>query len=89
MEDIPKSVILVLLVITVLVSVLGTWTVMDQLSGSKIQVDVQPAPSIVAGGKVSFTPIDPNAVEEGYDPLPVKGTGGYVSLGFEEPKEGN
>lgn len=34
-EDIPKRVILVLLVLTIMISVLGTWTVLDAVSGAQ------------------------------------------------------
>ena len=88
MEDIPKSVILVLLVITVLVSVLGTWTVMDQLSGSNIPVEVQSAGETPVGGRISFHPIDPNSINE-EESLLVKDEAAVISLGFEEPKEEN
>lgn len=55
-EDIPKRVILVLLVLTIVISVLGTWTVLDAASsaGPVITQDN-------SKGQVSLAIIDPNA----------------------------
>lgn len=36
-QDIPKKVILVLLILTVVISVLGTWTVLDAVSSARIE----------------------------------------------------
>jgi len=84
MDDIPRSVILVLLIITVLISVLGTWTVMDQLSSTKVPVNVQPAPNTQGGGLIRFHAIDPNTLPE---PQAQVGTNGIITFKVEEPKE--
>ncbi|MFH1399341.1 MAG: hypothetical protein ABIG95_04495 [Candidatus Woesearchaeota archaeon] len=47
--DIPKRVILVLVVLTIVISVLGTWTVMDAVSRSSTY-----EPKSVAKGTVSL-----------------------------------
>jgi len=36
MKDIPKSIVVILLVLVVIISVLGTWTVLDEIEKSKI-----------------------------------------------------
>ena len=38
MEDIPKSIIVILLILTVVISVLGTWTVLDEIEKSKMKI---------------------------------------------------
>jgi len=35
MDDIPKSIIIILLILTVVISVLGTWTVIDEVEKTK------------------------------------------------------
>ena len=54
-EDIPKRVILVLLILTIVISVLGTWTVLDAASSARPMVTKDKS-----GGQVSLTIIDPN-----------------------------
>jgi heme/copper-type cytochrome/quinol oxidase subunit 2 len=44
-DDIPKRVILVLLILTIVVSVLGTWTVLDAVSSTQ----PKPSPSQTEG----------------------------------------
>ena len=59
-HDIPKRVILVLVVLTIVISVLGTWTVMDAVS----RAPEYKAPKSVSTGTVSLEIIDPYAKEE-------------------------
>ncbi len=53
-EDIPKATIAVLLVLTILVSVIGTWTVLESIS---IKENTTPIKKIVRAseGNVKFT----------------------------------
>jgi hypothetical protein len=81
MDDIPRSVILVLLVITVLISVLGTWTVMDQLSSAKVPVQVQKPGDNSGSAYASLTLMDPNA------PKATESGAGYASITYQPPKE--
>jgi len=57
MEDIPKGVILVLLIITVLISVLGTWTVLDQISSTHVQYVGEDKP--IANARIGIMVNDP------------------------------
>ena len=60
-DDISKQTIAVLLVLVTVLSVLGTWSVLNEINKIK---DFQPAPgpgASVAQGKVQFTILDPNA----------------------------
>ena len=76
-EDVPKTIILSLLILTVLISVLGTWTVMDRLNDVKVNyVDDSGKTS---EGQVSYKVIDPNDIPE----TPT----GKVTFTFDEPKE--
>ena len=59
--DVSKKTVLVLLVITVLVSVVGTWTVLNSLSSSNVEWTAQSQP---AGGEVSLNVIAPAAPME-------------------------
>jgi len=36
MKDIPKSIVVILLVLVVIISVLGTWTVLDEIEKNKL-----------------------------------------------------
>ena len=36
MKDIPKSIVIILLVLVVVISILGTWTVLDEIEKSRI-----------------------------------------------------
>lgn len=36
MKDIPKSIVVILLVLVVVISVLGTWTVLDEIEKNKL-----------------------------------------------------
>ena len=36
MKDIPKSIVIILLVLVVVISILGTWTVLDEIEKSKL-----------------------------------------------------
>ena len=86
MDDVPKGIILVLLVITVLISVLGTWTVLDQVSTLR---EVQPAAAEAPPkqAQVGIKIIDPDAYEKPVKP--VAPATGMVGLQFiEEPKGG-
>ena len=52
-EDIPKRVILVLLILTVVISILGTWTVLDAVSSARIE-------QTSSQGQVSIGILTPN-----------------------------
>jgi len=71
MDDIPKGVILVLLIITVLISVLGTWTVLDQVTNTNVRYVVADRPESTAhiGIKVINPPSPkvPTKVDAGAD----------------------
>ncbi len=83
MDDIPKSIILVLLFITVLISVLGAWTVLDKMNS------VQARQVVIMNGddnaKVSLKVLDPNALAL---PRPQPQDSGIVSLVVMEPPGG-
>ena len=66
-EDVSRTTIFVLVVLTLLISVLGTWTVVNQLSFAPVS-RVAPAPP--ASGEVGFTVQRP--------PPPVTATGKVV-----------
>jgi hypothetical protein len=76
-EDVPKTIILSLLILTVLISVLGTWTVMDKLNSMKVNYVSQQHP---AQGKVMFKFAEPSHKE-------ASPATGKVVFKFEEPKE--
>ena len=82
MDDIPKGIILVLLIVTVLISVLGTWTVMDQLTGMRVPYTPQEKAS--AKGIVAIKLIDPDAPAPP-PPEPALATGD-VALQIIEPE---
>jgi amino acid transporter len=85
MDDIPKGIILVLLIITVLISVLGTWTVLDQVNSMRA---VQPTagPKSSATAQVGITIIDPDAPRAVREPSLATGR---VSLMILNPEEAN
>jgi len=58
-EDIPKRVILVLLVLTIVISVLGTWTVLDAVSKAAPSL---PPSKVEANVKLNILP--PNTVQQ-------------------------
>ncbi len=72
MDDIPKGIILVLLIITVLISVLGTWTVLDQVNSLKGAQPVIQEKS-TSSAQVAIKIIDPNAPRP--EPKTAKATG--------------
>ncbi len=77
-EDVPKTIILSLLIVTVLISVLGTWTVMDKLNSMKVKYVSEQQP---AQGKVMFKFSEPRVRKE------ASPTTGKVIFKFEQPKE--
>lgn len=87
MEDIPKGIIIVLLIITVLISVLGTWTVLDQLSEVRVQQVVKPSGSPTGTAEVSITVLDPNAPKA--PPKTSSATGEVAITVLEPPRGGN
>ena len=58
-QDVSKLTILVLLVLTILVSILGTWTVMSSLTAPVPDQTKQPTPS--GNGMVSIDIVRPEA----------------------------
>ena len=75
-DDIPKRVILVLLILTIVISVLGTWTVLDAVSTARPK-----APS-KAQANVKLGILDPNTVPE--EPAPKESTAqGVVGITIE------
>ncbi len=54
MKDIPKSIIIILLVLVVVISVLGTWTVLDEIEKSKVK------PSSSSTGQVRLQILNPD-----------------------------
>jgi hypothetical protein len=80
-DDVPKTIILSLLVLTVLISVLGTWTVMDKLNGVKVKlVNTE---DTTAQGNVKFTYINPTNEA----PKTIAPAVGEVTFKYEQPKE--
>jgi hypothetical protein len=81
-EDIPKRVLLVLLVLTIVVSVLGTWTVLDTVSRAQPRL-----PPSKAEGNVKINILPPNTIEQ--EPAPQKTQSqGVVGLTILEQKGG-
>jgi len=82
MDDIPKSIILVLLFITVLISVLGAWTVLDKMNS------VQGRQVVIfngdANGKVGLAVQNPNGQQQALPPQ----DSGLVSLVILDPQGG-
>ncbi len=58
-EDIPKRVIFVLLILTIVISVLGTWTVLDAVSSAQPRA----LPS-TAQGNVNINILPPNSGQQ-------------------------
>ena len=54
MKDIPKSIVIILLVLVVVISVLGTWTVLDEIEKNKV------LPQSSATGQVRLQILNPN-----------------------------
>ena len=84
MDDIPKSVILALLFITLLISVLGAWTVLDSMNSKQRVTYIRQFKSSDSG-MVSLTVLDPNA------PIPppkVTQATGEVAITVYEPQGG-
>lgn len=50
-EEIPKKLVMVVLIIAIVLSILGTWITLDALSSKNEVYYVQPAPN----GKVGFS----------------------------------
>ncbi|RLE43073.1 hypothetical protein DRJ48_01950 [Candidatus Woesearchaeota archaeon] len=84
MDDIPKGIILVLLIITVLISVLGTWTVMDQLS--EVRVKYVPQGKTVDGAEISLRVETPH--EQVPEPPKEVDTSAELSITILEPRKG-
>ena len=57
-REIPKSIVVILLVLTVIISILGTWTVLDELERAKM------APTVPSNGvgHVRFRIINPGQI---------------------------
>jgi hypothetical protein len=72
-EDLPKSIVVALIILAVFISVFGTWTVLNEINSGRAVV-TQDNP--VQGGKVSIGIIDP--------PSAYATAGGKVSLNIEE-----
>jgi len=53
MKDLPKSIVIMLLVLVVVISVLGTWTVLDEIEKTKL------AKQTTATGKVRLNILNP------------------------------
>ncbi len=83
MEDIPKGIILVLMIITVLISVLGTWTVLDQLTSIKVHYLAPEVHKNTAAGYIQLTYAGP----EQQPPRETSATG-YITLIYEQPEGG-
>ena len=60
-EDIPKMVILVLLVLTIIISALGTWTVLDAVS--RAQPSMVPESRTRGDVMINILPTEPGAEE--------------------------
>ncbi len=54
-EDISKNTVLVLVVLTIVISLLGTWTVISEATQLKVGGNSVESPSGPAQGKVSIT----------------------------------
>ncbi len=64
MKDIPKSLVVILLILVIVISVLGTWTVLDEIEKAQnvpTQTGTAPASAV---GKVRFTIGSPEEVVE-------------------------
>ena len=80
-EDVPKTIILSLLILTVLISVLGTWTVLDKVNDVRVQYAVEDQHTDNGNVRIGF--LDPNDVKEEV-PSSAAATGNVV-IGFMEP----
>ena len=78
-DDMPKSIVVILVVVAVAISVLGTFTVLTELSKLHNAPVYEGNPTDTA--KISFTVIDPN---EG-----IAGATGKITFQIIEPKEVN
>ncbi len=54
MKDIPKSIVVILLVLVVVISVLGTWTVLDEIEKNKL------TPQASGTGQVRLNILNPD-----------------------------
>jgi amino acid transporter len=59
MKDIPRSIVIILLILVIVISVLGTWTVLDEVGKTKSTTYTQPT----ATGKVKLNIIAPEERE--------------------------
>jgi hypothetical protein len=79
-DDVPKTIILSLLILTILISVIGTWTVMDRLNNVKVQyVKTSPEES-VSEGRVKLNVINPDGGD-----IETSTATGLITLGYEVP----
>lgn len=68
-ESISKSTILVLVILTVVISLLGTWTVLNEVNSVKV-ITPESSKDSTSSGEVRLTVIEP--------PEPVQSTGQVV-----------
>ena len=81
-DDIPKRVIFVLLILTIVISILGTWTVLDAVSSAQPRA----LPS-TAEGNVNINILPPNSAQQ--KPAPQSSEAqGVVGLTILEQKGG-
>jgi hypothetical protein len=72
--DLPRGVILVLVILSVIISILGSWTVMQE--SKRVQLMSGPQGTPVANGKVSVTVLPSNAGSSVSGNVVIRVTGG-------------
>jgi len=77
-QDISKQTVLVLLVLTIVVSVIGTWTVLNSAVGEPIVISAPPKADIGNAAKVSLGVGEFGEQQE--TPVPAPTEGSRVSL---------
>ena len=60
MGDIPRSVVIILLILVIIISILGTWTVLDEISKTKSAAGTDQS---TATGKVRLNILAPSEAE--------------------------
>ena len=78
-DDVSKNTVMILLVLTILVSILGTWTVLEGIVNTRsAATQIQQAESNIASAQVSLTITEP--------PKPAAATG-MVVFNIQNPSE--
>lgn len=76
-DDLPKSIVIILVVLAVVISVLGTFTVLNEVKNLNDAPVYGPGEDKLNSGKISFTLEDPN------DHMST----GKITLTLENPEE--